>query len=328
MWRRRRTTSSLPTSTTGPSSTTSSTGRRSRLPPVAGPGRPRPTDAPAPRAVAPGQGGATPTLPPAVAQRATLIQQGKAPVPPSATINPAARAGLPGARAGRKAERAAAGQCAGRAAFDPALAEDQRAAGSGCQGRATRASERCGVARRGQSERQACAGRDASGISGSGCARRGLPAPGPPSVRRLPPLRPAAETGRSAGRVAAPPAGAAAPPKPAAALRRDLSCSLNCGERRRRLRCMWQGRRRRRPASLRRATAADGRPATAEDGRAAAATEDGCSAPTHGRAAAPRMAAPPPREWRPRRPGWLRHRRVRLRRRQPRSARRALDADC
>jgi uncharacterized caspase-like protein len=42
---------------------------------------------------APGQGGATPTLPPAVAQRATLIQQGKAPVPPSAAI----RAGLPGA---------------------------------------------------------------------------------------------------------------------------------------------------------------------------------------------------------------------------------------
>jgi uncharacterized caspase-like protein len=33
------------------------------------------------------------TLPPAVAQRAALIQQGKAPVPPSATINPAARQG-------------------------------------------------------------------------------------------------------------------------------------------------------------------------------------------------------------------------------------------
>lgn len=51
--------------------------------------------------VAPGQGGATPTLPPAVAQRATLIQQGKAPVPPSATINPAVKAGLPGAPAGQ-----------------------------------------------------------------------------------------------------------------------------------------------------------------------------------------------------------------------------------
>src|SRR6185295_7348479 len=51
--------------------------------------------------IAPGQGGATPTLPPAVAQRATLIQQGKAPVPPSATINPAVRTGLPGAPAGQ-----------------------------------------------------------------------------------------------------------------------------------------------------------------------------------------------------------------------------------
>ena len=54
--------------------------------------------------VAPGQvGAATPTLPPAVAQRATLIQQGKAPVPPSAAINPAVRTGLPGApgQAGR-----------------------------------------------------------------------------------------------------------------------------------------------------------------------------------------------------------------------------------
>src|SRR3954452_18618882 len=51
--------------------------------------------------VAPGQGGAAPTLPPAVAQRATLIQQGKAPVPPSAAINPAARANLPGGQAGR-----------------------------------------------------------------------------------------------------------------------------------------------------------------------------------------------------------------------------------
>ncbi|MCK1638905.1 caspase family protein [Bradyrhizobium sp. 157] len=55
---------------------------------------------PAAVAVRPGQGSATPTLPPAVAQRATLIQQGKAPVPPSATINPAVRTGLPGAPAG------------------------------------------------------------------------------------------------------------------------------------------------------------------------------------------------------------------------------------
>ncbi len=46
-------------------------------------------------------GGATPALPPSVAQRATLIQQGKAPVPPSASINPAlARPGISEAPAG------------------------------------------------------------------------------------------------------------------------------------------------------------------------------------------------------------------------------------
>jgi uncharacterized caspase-like protein len=70
--------------------------------PVAGLGaKAGPAGSPA-ATVAPRTGGATPTLPPAVAQRATLIQQGKAPVPPSAAINPAARAGLPGAgQAGR-----------------------------------------------------------------------------------------------------------------------------------------------------------------------------------------------------------------------------------
>src|SRR6266566_2747507 len=57
---------------------------------------------------APGQGGVTqagsgPALPPAVAQRATLIQQGKLPVPPSASINPAAKPGAPGMPAGQKA---------------------------------------------------------------------------------------------------------------------------------------------------------------------------------------------------------------------------------
>ena len=73
--------------------------------------------------------------------------------------------------ADRKAERDAAGQCAGRAAVDPAFAEDQRPAGSGRQGRATRAPERCGIARGRQSEREA--GRGASGTSGSGRSRRG-----------------------------------------------------------------------------------------------------------------------------------------------------------
>ncbi len=56
---------------------------------------------------APGQGGAIPTaagpaLPPAVAQRASLIQQGKLPPPPSASINPMVKPGAPGASPGQK----------------------------------------------------------------------------------------------------------------------------------------------------------------------------------------------------------------------------------
>jgi uncharacterized caspase-like protein len=57
---------------------------------------------------APGQGGVTqtgtgPSLPPAVAQKASLIQQGKLPVPPSASINPAAaRLGAPGTPPGQR----------------------------------------------------------------------------------------------------------------------------------------------------------------------------------------------------------------------------------
>jgi uncharacterized caspase-like protein len=55
------------------------------------------------------QGGATrpgtgPALPPTVAQRASLIQQGKLPVPASASINPAARPGAPGTPFGQKTE--------------------------------------------------------------------------------------------------------------------------------------------------------------------------------------------------------------------------------
>jgi uncharacterized caspase-like protein len=57
--------------------------------------------------VSPGQGagtpaGAGPALPPAVAQKASLIQQGKLPVPPSASINPAARPGPPGTPSGQR----------------------------------------------------------------------------------------------------------------------------------------------------------------------------------------------------------------------------------
>jgi uncharacterized caspase-like protein len=46
---------------------------------------------------------AGPALPPAVAQRASLIQQGRLPVPPSASINPTAKAGTPGAPSGQRA---------------------------------------------------------------------------------------------------------------------------------------------------------------------------------------------------------------------------------
>jgi uncharacterized caspase-like protein len=61
---------------------------------------------------APGAAGTTPAaagaaLPPSVAQRASLIQQGKLPVPPSASINPAAKPGIPGAPAGQSAAPAA-----------------------------------------------------------------------------------------------------------------------------------------------------------------------------------------------------------------------------
>jgi uncharacterized caspase-like protein len=58
--------------------------------PSAAPGSP--TAAAAARAATPG-----PALPPAVAQRASLIQQGRMPVPQSASINPAARLGATGA---------------------------------------------------------------------------------------------------------------------------------------------------------------------------------------------------------------------------------------
>jgi uncharacterized caspase-like protein len=59
------------------------------------PGSPGARGAPGPGGVTPA--GAGPALPPAVAQRASLIQQGKLPVPPSASINPAAKPGTPGA---------------------------------------------------------------------------------------------------------------------------------------------------------------------------------------------------------------------------------------
>jgi uncharacterized caspase-like protein len=65
---------------------------------------------PPPVAAAPAPGGATPTLPPAVAQRATLIQQGKLPAPPSASINPAVKPGTAGAPAAPGAPGVPGGQ--------------------------------------------------------------------------------------------------------------------------------------------------------------------------------------------------------------------------
>jgi uncharacterized caspase-like protein len=59
--------------------------------------QPTPTPNSPTAAAAARAGAAGPTLPPAVAQRASLIQQGKLPVPPSASINPTARPGAPGA---------------------------------------------------------------------------------------------------------------------------------------------------------------------------------------------------------------------------------------
>jgi uncharacterized caspase-like protein len=58
-------------------------------------------------AVAGRAGTAAPALPPAVAQRASLIQQGRLPVPQSAAINPAARPGTPGATPANVAPNAA-----------------------------------------------------------------------------------------------------------------------------------------------------------------------------------------------------------------------------
>ena len=268
--------------------------------PVGGPGG-RPGDKGGGRAglqagvVAPGQGGATPALPPAVAQRATLIQQGRAPMPPSAAINPAARTGLPWRGAGRTAERAAAGQCARRAAAEPGLAEDQRIAGSRRQGHSARAAERRGSAGLRQSEQQACAGREAS--------RRALQAPGRRSGL-WPPARRLARARGSWRRHPAPPRHRGRPRR----LRQDRSRSPNFDARRHRPPCRGEDPATGGPHRAVRATAADGC-ATAEDGRPAAADggpvaapKDGCTtsaadggaATPNGRPAA-RMAAPPPR---------------------------------
>jgi hypothetical protein len=111
-------------------------------------------------------------------------------------------------------------------------------------------------------------------------------------------------------------------------LRRNLNCSLNCGEPRHRRRCMSQGLHRRQPASLR--LHRRGWPRRRLRGWLRRRLHQGW--PLHPHVWRRRPHAWPLRRrrrvWRPRRrPGWLHHRRVRRPRRQGR-ARRVLDADC
>ena len=191
--------------------------------------------------------------------------------------------------AGRKAERAVAGQCAGRAAAEPDFAEDQCAAGSRRQGRAGRAAERCGIApRRRQSECEACAGRPAAGWSRreardrrdrSGRFSRSAESRNA-ATRRRAKARRCDRAKTSAGTAASPAArrGERGKAGTAGGTRRSGVSTAKDG----------------RPAAADGCTVAtpeDGRPAAA-DGCAVAAPEDGRSAPTYGRAAASAYGGP------------------------------------
>jgi uncharacterized caspase-like protein len=150
--------------------------------------------------VAPGQGGATPTLPPAVAQRATLIQQGKVPVPPSAAINPAARTGLPGAgQAGRPNATLPANAPGALPSAQP-LSRTNALPVPGARG--------------------APPPPPSAAVSPGAVNPNARPAPLAPGGAGARPaigtIAPAAPAGQP--RVAAPPPGAAAPPRPAAAI--------------------------------------------------------------------------------------------------------------
>src|SRR5882724_503562 len=72
-------------------------------PAPANPGGPAAPPSPGAKGVGASPNGAGPALPPAVAQKASLIQQGKLPLPLSASINPAAKPAAPGAPNGQKA---------------------------------------------------------------------------------------------------------------------------------------------------------------------------------------------------------------------------------
>ena len=257
--------------------------------------------------VAPGPGGATPTLPPAVAQRATLIQQGKAPVPPSAAINPAAKAGLPGAGQAGRPNATLPANAPGALPSTQPLPRTNALPVPGARG-APPAPPSAAVS-------PGTVNPNARPAPGARPPRRRYRAPGPRSGRRLPALRRARDRA-----VRGPASGAAAPPRPAAAIapRPQLQPEL----------------RRAPPPSA--VHVARPPPPPARPRRS----------PLH-RRGWPRHRRGWPRrrrhrgwlhhphgwqrrhpEWRLRRPGWPRHRRVRLRRRRPGSARRVLDADC
>ncbi|ANW01940.1 caspase family protein [Bradyrhizobium icense] len=159
--------------------------------------------------VAPRQGGgATPTLPPAVAQRATLIQQGKAPVPPSAAINPAVRTGLPGAPAGQ-AGRPGAVQPANAPAALPSTQPLPR----------TNALPVPGA--RGAPPAPPSAAVNPNARPAPGASRPGTAAPTAPGAVGARPAIGATAPVAPAGRqpvVASPPPSAAAPSRPAAAV--------------------------------------------------------------------------------------------------------------
>jgi uncharacterized caspase-like protein len=171
--------------------------------------------------VAPGQGagGATPTLPPAVAQRATLIQQGKAPVPPSATINPAVRANLPGAPAGQ-AGRPNAPQPANAPGTLPSTQPLPRTNALPVPGaRGTPPAPPSAAVSPGTVNPNA-----RPGVAPPGPAAPTAPGAAPGSRPAIGATAPAAPVGQprpgvsGPARVAVPPPSAAAPPKPAAAI--------------------------------------------------------------------------------------------------------------
>ncbi|MEH2534610.1 putative caspase-like protein [Bradyrhizobium sp. AZCC 1588] len=157
--------------------------------------------------VRPGQGSATPTLPPAVAQRATLIQQGRAPVPPSAAINPAVRTGLPGAPAAGQTGRPGAVPANAPAAL-PSTQPLPR----------TNALTVPGA--RGAPPTPPSAAVNPNARPAPGASRLGTAAPtAPGAVGARPPIgatTPAARAGRQPA--VAPPPSAAAPSRPAAAV--------------------------------------------------------------------------------------------------------------